>query len=156
MDHEHFLHMAIKLAREGMKEGKGGPFGALVVKNGSVIGKGANNVLYSKDPTAHAEICAIRMAAETLKDFDLSGSIIYSSCEPCPMCLGAILWARIDALYFAAGRDDAAEGGFDDSIFYQEVKLNPSDRSLKSIQLLQKEGKHLFTEWNVFPEKKIY
>ena len=111
--HQHYLREAVQLAHEHMRAGAGGPFGALVVRDGEIIGKGWNRVTSHNDPTAHAEVSAIRAACEKVGDFSLAGSVIYTSCEPCPMCLGAIWWSRIDAIYFASTRDDAARVGFD-------------------------------------------
>jgi tRNA(Arg) A34 adenosine deaminase TadA len=120
----HFLREALALARAGMDSGLGGPFGAVVVHDGRIVGRGENRVTSDNDPTAHAEIVAIREACIRLKRFDLHGATIYTSCEPCPMCLGAVLWARIDRVVFAGNRDDAALAGFDDAAFFREIS-NP-------------------------------
>lgn len=122
---KEFMKMAIDLSREGMAACKGGPFGAIVVKGNEVVGKGYNSVLSDNDPTAHAEITAIRNACKTLGSFQLEGCEIYTSCEPCPMCLGAIYWARPDRVYFANTRNDAEQAGFDDSFIYKEISSPP-------------------------------
>ncbi|MEI6061001.1 MAG: nucleoside deaminase [Bacteroidota bacterium] len=142
-----YMQEAIKKAEENIITGKGGPFGAVVVKDGTIIAAVGNRVTSTNDPTAHAEVVAIREACNTLDTFDLSGCEIYASCEPCPMCLGAIMWARIDKLYFAADRTDAARAGFDDEIFYTELALPAEQRSLKPTQLLQKEANIVFDKW---------
>jgi len=153
---EEFMIEAIKLAVSNIDSQKGGPFGAVVVKNGKIIGKGSNQVTSSNDPTAHAEIVAIRDACKNLNSFQLDGCEIYASCEPCPMCLGAIYWARPTELYFAASRDDAANAGFDDSYIYQQIPLKPSDRDLKSLQMLQSEAVKVFKLWNESEQKTPY
>ena len=153
---EEFMIEAIKLAGSNIVSQKGGPFGAVVVKNGKIIGKGSNQVTSSNDPTAHAEIVAIRDACKNLNSFQLDGCEIYASCEPCPMCLGAIYWARPTELYFAASRDDAANAGFDDSYIYQQIPLKPSDRDLKSLQMLQSEAVKVFKLWNESEQKTPY
>jgi guanine deaminase len=131
--HETFINEAVKLARENVPSGKGGPFGALVVKDGQIIGRGVNQVTSHNDPTAHAEIMAIRDACQNTGSFQLKGCIIYSSCEPCPMCLGAIYWARPQMIVFAAENKDAAKAGFDDSFIYKEVSLPISERKIPTI-----------------------
>ncbi|MDA3943559.1 MAG: nucleoside deaminase [Bacteroidetes bacterium] len=153
---EKFMQEAIKLAASNLNSGKGGPFGAIVVKNGEIIGRGANQVTSTNDPTAHAEIVAIRDACKNLNSFQLDGCEIYASCEPCPMCLGAIYWARPSHLYFAASREDAAQAGFDDSYIYQQVPLKPIDRDIKSLQLLQQDAVQVFTLWNASDQKIPY
>lgn len=144
---EYFLSKAITLARQGMQNKQGGPFGALVVKNNEIIGEGVNQVTSTNDPTAHAEMVAIRAACHTLASFQLSGCTLYTSCEPCPMCLGAIYWARPARVVFAAGREDAAAAGFDDAFIYQELELPLSDRGLPIEQHLAESGAQLFREW---------
>lgn len=144
---QHFIRMAIETGHGGMKANLGGPFGALVVKDGVVIGQSSNRVTSSNDPTAHAEILAIREACRVLDNFSLEGCVLYSSCEPCPMCLGAVYWARLDRMVFAASDDDAAEAGFDDRFIYQEFDLPPEERSLPTRQILREEGAQLFREW---------
>lgn len=143
---ETFMKEAIRQAGENIKTG-GGPFGAVVVKDGKIISSVGNRVTSTNDPTAHAEVVAIREACSTLGTFDLSGCEIYASCEPCPMCLGAIMWARIEKLYFAADRIDATKAGFDDELFYKEFSLPIEKRLLKPTQLLQKESVAVFDMW---------
>ena len=153
---ETFMLEAIKKAEENIITGKGGPFGAVVVRNGEIIAAVGNLVTSTNDPTAHAEVVAIREACKTLDTFDLSGCEIYASCEPCPMCLGAIMWARIDKLYYAANRIDASRAGFDDELFYTELALPIEQRILKPIQLLQKEANIVFDKWVEETNKIIY
>ncbi len=144
---ENFMRRAIELSRQHMQAGHGGPFGAVVVREGKIIGEGWNCVTSSHDPTAHAEVMAIRRACETLKDFDLSGCEIYTSCEPCPMCLAAIYWARIEVIYQANTRDDAAAIDFDDAYLYREL-LKPLDqRDVPVRQILRDEAQVVFREW---------
>ena len=138
---------AIKKAEENIATGKGGPFGAVVVRDGKIIAAVGNRVTSTNDPTAHAEVVAIREACKTLDTFDLTGCEIYASCEPCPMCLGAIMWARIDKLYFAADRKDASRAGFDDEVFYTELALPVEMRSLKPTQLMREEANEVFERW---------
>jgi guanine deaminase len=128
--HKVFLQQAIEMASENVIKGTGGPFGALVVQNNKVIGRGVNMVTSTNDPTAHAEIVAIRDACKQKNDFQLKGAVIYASCEPCPMCLSAIYWARIERIYFAAENTDAAKAGFDDSFIYKEIPLPLDKRSI--------------------------
>jgi tRNA(Arg) A34 adenosine deaminase TadA len=151
-----FLDMAINLASENVKSGNGGPFGAIIVKNGEIVATGVNTVTTKNDPTAHAEVNAIRNACSKLDNFQLEGCEIYSSCEPCPMCLGAIYWSHIDKLYYAANKDDAAQAGFDDSFIYKELEVSISDRRLftKPINLINK--LEPFTLWNEMNEKIEY
>lgn len=141
-----FLRKAIKLSIQNIDHG-GGPFAALIVKEGKLIASGVNKVTLKNDPTAHAEIMAIRRAAQKLKSFDLSGCEIYSSCEPCPMCLAAIYWAHLDALYYGNTKTDAKSSGFDDSFIYEEINLNPVDRSLKATKYLSDEAAIAFEKW---------
>ncbi len=145
---ELFMLEAIRLAHQNIESGNGGPFGAVIVKNGKVIAAVANRVTSTNDPTAHAEVVAIREACSVLDTFDLSGCDIYASCEPCPMCLGAILWARIDKLYYAANRKDAAQGGFDDEEFYIEISKPAEKQKLRPTQMLQNEAVEVFDHWN--------
>jgi len=145
--HESFLRRAIELATDNVRLGRGGPFGALIVRGGEVVAEGVNQVTTSCDPTAHAEVQAIRAACAKLKRFDLRGCVIYSSCEPCPMCLGAIYWSRVDALYYAATRHDAAAAGFDDSLLYEELPKRDEDRRLPIRCLLEEEGRRPFEMW---------
>ncbi len=144
---EKFLNKAIELASENVKSGNGGPFGAVVVKDGKIIATGVNNVTTNNDPTAHAEVTAIRNACKELNTFQLEGCEIYSSCEPCPMCLGAIYWARPKALYFAADKYDAADAGFDDSFIYDEIKLDYSNRKIITEIIALKNKKQPFIDW---------
>lgn len=142
-----FMKEAIRLAGMNVDNGNGGPFGAVIVRDNKIIGTGFNRVTEINDPTAHAEIVAIRNACRELDTFDLTGCEIYSSCEPCPMCLGAILWARIDKLYYAADRHDAKTAGFDDDLFYSEISLPPEKRKLSSEELEKEEAVKVFNKW---------
>jgi guanine deaminase len=153
---EPFLYAAIRLSEEKMKEGEGGPFGAVIIKNGTIVGRGWNQVTSANDPTAHAEVGAIRDACSTLKTFSLKGCEIYASCEPCPMCLSAIYWARLDALYFAASRDDAAAAGFDDARLYEELSMDLENRSLFMEQHLLEEARRVFLKWKNKADKQSY
>ena len=152
---EKFMHLAIDLATENIKNG-GGPFGAVIVKDGEVVATGCNRVTASNDPTAHAEVNAIRAACKALDTFILKGCEIYSSCEPCPMCLGAIYWAHLDKLYYAGNKHDAADAGFDDSFIYKELELTPEDRRLKTEVLLEKEALRVFESWKAQEDKVEY
>jgi tRNA(Arg) A34 adenosine deaminase TadA len=154
-EHNEFMRQAIALSLKSVESG-GGPFGAVIVKNGEVIATGSNCVTLHNDPTAHAEVSAIRSAAAALKTFDLSGCVIYSSCEPCPMCLGAIYWARIDKLYYGNTKADACQIGFDDSFIYDELDLSPEKRRLQMEQLLSHEAIKAFEEWQLKPDKVEY
>lgn len=138
----------------GMKKNDGGPFGALIVKDGSVISRAHNEVLATNDPTAHAEILAIRRASAVLGTFDLSGCVLYTSCYPCPMCLGAILWARIGTVYYGATMEDAATGGFDDARFYGAIKA--PEKALELLPLDTESGHTLFAEWNAKEDQRLY
>jgi guanine deaminase len=151
---EEFIMKAISIAQKGLDNNSGGPFGAVVVRNNEVIAKGSNQVTSTNDPSAHAEIVAIRRACKKLGTFQLTGCQIYSSCEPCPMCLGAIYWARPDALYFASTREDAAQAGFDDSFIYSQIDIPYSDRKIPTVQIKTKEADFLFQEW-IRKENKI-
>ena len=155
-EHIRFLKEAIKMAQQGMRRGKGGPFGAVIVKEGKIIARGCNQVTCQHDPTRHAEIDAIRKACKKLKDFELKDCIIYSSCEPCPMCLGAIYWARPKALFFAADRFRAAASGFDDEFIYKEVSLPTQKRSIKTYQLDIEDKNAPFDEWDTKTDKTSY
>ena len=145
MDHS-FVKKAIELAVESV-QGNGGPFSALVVKGGRVIATGTNEVTRMNDPTAHAEIVAIRKACRVLGAFQLSGCDVYTSCEPCPMCLGALYWARPAHIFFAATRDDAAAAGFDDSLIYRQIELPLSQRSIPMIHVVDEQATRPFEEW---------
>ena len=151
-----FLKLAIDLAIENVKSGNGGPFGAVIVKDGKVLATGSNSVTTSNDPTMHAEIAAIRNACSKLNAFQLDGCTIYSSCEPCPMCLGAIYWARPERLVFAASKDDAAAVGFDDSFIYEEIVLDYNKRKITTEQMLKTEGKEPFDVWTTFEQRVEY
>lgn len=133
--HKIFMDRAIALAREGVAGGHGGPFGAVIVRNGHIIGEGHNRVLSATDPTAHAEVTAIRDAARNEHQFDLSGSTIYVNAFPCPMCMSAIFWARIDKIYYACTPEDAEQIGFDDQEFYRQLEKPPAERTTPAIQL---------------------
>ena len=155
MDNVQFMRQAIDLAVENVKCG-GGPFGAVIVRNGEVVATGVNRVTSQNDPTAHAEVSAIRAACLKLGVFDLSGCVIYTSCEPCPMCLGAIYWAHIDKIYFAASKADAADAGFDDSFIYEEIELPRERRAKPSENIISEEGLKPFIEWAKNTEKVEY
>lgn len=141
------MREAINLSRQNVRENKGGPFAAVIVKNGAVIARGTNLVTSTNDPTAHAEIVAIREACRTLGSFQLDGCDVYTSCEPCPMCLGAIYWARPRGIYYANSRDDAARIGFDDRAIYDEFARPHGERRIPMIQVLQEEANVVFQEW---------
>ncbi|MCM2249943.1 MAG: nucleoside deaminase [Geothrix sp.] len=155
-DPQRFMRRAIDLSRLHMEAGEGGPFGAVVVKDGEIMGEGWNQVTSSHDPTAHAEVVAIRRACAKLGAFQLKGCEIYTSCEPCPMCLAAIYWARLDRVWFANGREDAAAIQFDDAWLYREVALPPEARSLPSTQLLREEALPVFQSWDRKADKVPY
>ncbi len=142
-----FMQAAINIAREGMNSGKGGPFGCVIVKDNEIVGRGCNCVASHNDPTAHAEVVAIRDACKHLKTFQLNGCEIYTSCEPCPMCMGAIYWARPQKVYFASNRYDAAGAGFDDSFIYDELIIPVEDRKITMICLGGEESSKVFAEW---------
>lgn len=156
LDHKFFMREAIKLSIEGMRQGAGGPFGCVVVRNGEIIGKGFNQVLQKNDPTAHAEVMAIRDACEHVNHFQLDDCILYTSCEPCPMCLGAIYWARPKAVYFANTKKDAAAVGFDDDFIYKELDLKVDNRSLEMHSLLREEALEAFKIWRENEDKTLY
>lgn len=148
--------MAIDLSREGMRSGVGGPFGCVIVKDGEVVGKGSNAVSSSNDPTAHAEVVAIRDACANLGHFQLDGCILYTSCEPCPMCLGAIYWARPSKVYYANTKIDAARIDFDDQFIYQELELPLDQRKIPFEQLMNVEAWEVFEEWKSKSDKTLY
>lgn len=141
-----FMLDAIRLSEENVKKGAG-PFGAVIVKDGKIIAAAANSVTIENDPTAHAEVNAIRKACKILNSFDLSGCVIYTSCEPCPMCLGAIYWAHIDKVYYGNNKTDARNIGFDDSFIYEEIDLPIDQRKVEFKQLMSSEAKKAFTDW---------
>ncbi|NOZ34560.1 MAG: nucleoside deaminase [Chlorobi bacterium] len=152
---EDFMREAIRLSRESVKNG-GGPFGAVIVKDGKIIAAASNKVTQENDPTAHAEVSAIREASKKLKTFNLSGCEIYTSCEPCPMCFGAVYWARLDKLYFANTKQDAKNIGFDDSFIYEEIDLPYENRKIPNIQILRQEALFAFKDWEKKEDKKEY
>jgi tRNA(Arg) A34 adenosine deaminase TadA len=156
MSGESFMRQAIGLSLEMMRSGKGGPFGAVIAKDGQPIAEGFNQVTSTNDPTAHAEVVAIRRACQALNTFDLTGCEIYTSCEPCPMCLSAIYWARLGKIYYANSRQDAGAIGFRDDFLYDEIPLPLDQRSVPTIQLLADEGKVAFDEWAAKPDKVAY
>jgi len=151
-----FMQRAIDLSREMMDAGRGGPFGAIVVKDGKIIAEGSNQVTSAHDPTAHAEISAIRAACTALGRFSLAGCEIYTSCEPCPMCLGAIYWARLDHIYYGNTRVDAARIGFDDEFLYTEIAQPPQARKIPMSRLLEAEAAEAFEAWERKPDKIRY
>jgi len=156
MSDQDFMRQAIALAFEGMRNEAGGPFGALVVRKGRIIGRGYNRVLADRDPTAHAEMIAIREACRHLNHFQLTGCTLYTSCEPCPMCLGAIFWARPDRLMYACTRADAAAIDFDDAHIYQQMRLPPGEWRIPSAQTLRQEALLAFEEYRQKPDKIHY
>lgn len=153
---ETFMLEAIRLSKEGSEANEGGPFGCVIVKGDEIIGRGNNKVLLNSDPTAHAEIVAIRDACQTLGSFQLDDCEVYTSCEPCPMCLGAIYWARPARIYFANNREDAARIGFDDSMIYEEVCKNNEERKIPIHSLRMTEALEVFDQWKDKGEKTVY
>ncbi len=143
----YFMREAIRMAVEGVRTGQGGPFGAVVVRDGEIIGRGCNQVLATGDPTAHAEVVAIRDACRQTGHFQLDGCVIYTSCEPCPMCLGAIYWSRAERYHYGCTREDAAQIGFDDDFIYREIDLRPGERSIPGLPLLREEALQGFQAW---------
>ncbi|MGZ8188652.1 MAG: nucleoside deaminase [Methylosarcina sp.] len=152
---EMFLQRAVEVAVDNVKIG-GGPYGAVIVKDGSLIASSGNRVTQNLDPTAHAEIMAIRLACRELNDFQLKGCILYTSCEPCPMCLGAIYWARLDKVYFACNRYDAAAADFDDSFIYDEISVSPLERKIAMMQLSLPDALLPFRIWAEKSDKIPY
>ena len=150
------MRRAIELARQGMESNAGGPFGCVVARGDEIVGEGSNRVTSTNDPTAHAEVVAIRDACSRLKTFQLEGCTVYTSCEPCPMCLGAIMWARPDAIFFAGTCEDAAEAGFDDEHFYNELSRANDERELPLKNLMRDEARDVFRSWNDKPDKMEY
>lgn len=150
------MRRAIQLAHEGMNTNSGGPFGAVIVKNNSIIAEGCNGVTSTNDPTAHAEVVAIRKACEKLHSFQLTGCTIYTSCEPCPMCLGAIYWARPERVVYGCDRQDAADISFDDQFIYDEIQLNIEDRKIPFQQILRNEAVTVFEAWDVKENRTRY
>jgi len=155
-DHHQFMRMAIELAKTNVVSGQGGPFGAVIVKDGEVIAASSNRVVPTNDPTAHAEVAAIRLACQQLGTFNLEGCVIYTSCEPCPMCLGAIYWARIGHIYYANTKADAAAIGFDDQFIYEEIDRPMHQRRLPIMQLLRDEALQAFKLWENSDKKIDY
>ena len=153
---EKFMQEAIDLSETGMRNNEGGPFGCVIVKDDKIIGRGNNQVITTNDPTAHAEIVAIREACDTLNTFLLEGCEVFTSCEPCPMCLAAIYWARADKIYFANTRKDAAEIGFDDSMIYEEINRDLKDRNIPMINFGREAAQKIFKEWSEKKDKTIY
>ncbi|MBV9612771.1 MAG: nucleoside deaminase [Acidobacteriaceae bacterium] len=156
MEKEEWMKRAIALAVENARSGLGGPFAALVVKDNRIVATGINAVTSSNDPTAHAEMLAIRAACRRLESFQLHGCEIYTSCEPCPMCLGAIYWARPAAYYFACSRECASQAGFDDGFIYRELTVPAASRSIPGYSLLPESGMEPFVEWSRNPNKAGY
>ncbi len=154
--HQKWMERAIELAKTGMKTGSGGPFGCVIVKNEKVIAEGFNEVVSSNDPTSHAEIVAIRRACKKLHSFQLTGCEIYASCEPCPMCLGAIYWARPERVFFASTRKDAAKAGFDDEFIYEELHIDPGLRKIPMLHTGNREALNVFKEWAEKEDKTEY
>ena len=154
-DHIKYMKKAISLAKKSVEKG-GGPFGAVIVKDGVVIARGSNNVTLNNDPTAHAEVSTIRKACKKLATFDLSGSVLYTSCEPCPMCLSAAYWAHIDKIYYGCTKEDAKNIGFDDSFIYEQINLKPDKRSIPAINILHDQAVEAFRMWDGKEDKVEY
>lgn len=154
--HKEFLQQAIDLAVENAKSGQGGPYGAIIVKDNRLIAASGNKVTSAVDPTAHAEVMAIRLACQKLNDFQLQDCILYSSCEPCPMCLGAIYWARLAKVYFACSRHDAAAANFDDSFIYDEISVLPHQRRIAMLHLNLPNAMQPFNIWAEKSDKVLY
>jgi guanine deaminase len=156
MAEEDHMRRAIELSLEMMRSGRGGPFGAVVVKDGAIVAEGSNLVTSTNDPTAHAEVVAVRRACQALATFDLTGCEIYTSCEPCPMCLSAIYWGRLSRIYYANDRHDAAKIGFRDDFLYHEIPLPLEQRAIPIQRVLQAEGWAAFEEWDRKADKVQY
>ncbi len=156
VEHQKFMKEAIRLSKEGMESNQGGPFGCVIVKDGHIIGRGNNKVSSTNDPTAHAEVVAIRDACANVGHFQLDNCIVYTSCEPCPMCLGAIYWARPKQIFFACSREDAANINFDDDFIYKEINVPVGERSIPSEQIMQTEGVQVFKAWQNKQDKTLY
>jgi tRNA(Arg) A34 adenosine deaminase TadA len=155
-DAAKFMKKAIRLSISNVEKGNGGPFGAVIVKDGKVIARGVNNVTSTNDPTAHAEVVAIRKACKALKTYQLTGCEIYTSCEPCPMCLAAIYWARPDKIFFAGSKEDAAAIGFDDKLIYEEIAKPIAERKIFTQQILREQALEAFRKWSESPNKIEY
>ncbi len=151
-----FMKRSIALALENVRSGSGGPFAALIAKEGRVIAEGTNRVTSTNDPTAHAEVVAIREACRALRDFQLTGCDLYTTCEPCPMCLGAIYWARPARIFYAATAADAANAGFDDAFIYEELKIMPAERRIPMTQFLREDSLVVFSAWKKQENKTPY
>lgn len=156
MDRNQFMRAAIALAEKNVAEGTGGPFGAVIVRDGQIIGEGTNRVTSANDPTAHAEVVAIRNACEKLGTYSLAGSEVYTSCEPCPMCLSAIYWARLDRIFYGNTKADAAEIDFDDAFLYTEIPKPITERTIPTQQMLHEESIRAFNAWAVSEDKIPY
>jgi guanine deaminase len=154
--HEEFLQQAIALAVDNARSGDGGPYGAIIVKDNQLIAASGNKVTRTLDPTAHAEVAAIRLACKKLNDFQLHDCVLYTSCEPCPMCLGAIYWARLAKVYFACSRHDAAAANFDDSFIYDEISVLPSERIIPMLHLNLPNARQPFEIWTQKHDKVVY
>lgn len=155
MTKEELMRRAIELSENSVRNG-GGPFGAVIAKDGEIIAEGSNKVTINNDPTAHAEVCAIRNACKILNTFELANCVIYTSCEPCPMCLGAIYWTRLSKIFYANDRKDAAEIGFDDDFIYEEIAIEPQYRKKPSEILLRNEAINAFRMWTLKDDKTKY
>jgi guanine deaminase len=153
---EKFMQMAIDLSEYNVAQSQGGPFGAVIVKDGMVVARSANRVVPTNDPTAHAEVSVIRLACQELGTFDLEGCEIYTSCEPCPMCLGAIYWARISKVYYANTKKDAADIGFDDHFIYDELEKPMDKRKMPFVQMMHNEALVVFKQWEISESKSDY
>lgn len=156
LTHDDFMQIAVELAEKGMDTGEGGPFGAIIVKNGEIVGKGNNRVTSTNDPTAHAEMVAIRDACKNLNSFQLDDCEIYTSCEPCPMCLSAIYWSRPKAVYYACTKEDASNIGFDDDYIYHQIYKPIDKRDLKLTKLNDLESLRVFKKWDDKDDKILY
>ena len=156
MDHEKFMRAAAALAEQNVADGTGGPFGAVIVRDGVIVGEGTNQVTSSNDPTAHAEVVAIRQACEKLETFNLEGCVVYTSCEPCPMCLSAIYWARLDRIFYGNTKADAAAIDFDDDFLYTEIPKPIDQRAIPTSQILREETIKSFEAWAVSETKIPY
>jgi guanine deaminase len=155
-EHHEYMRMAIALSEQNVAQGLGGPFGAVIVKDKKVVAASANTVVPSNDPTAHAEVSAIRLACQELNTYNLEGCVIYTSCEPCPMCLGAIYWARIEKIYYANNKSDAAAIGFDDQFIYEELDRPKEQRKLPVVEMLRDEALGAFKAWETSVAKTHY
>jgi tRNA(Arg) A34 adenosine deaminase TadA len=156
MTRDDLMRRAIALSHEKMQAGHGGPFGAIVARDGEIVAEGWNEVTSANDPTAHAEVTAVRRACKALGTFDLSGCEVFTSCEPCPMCLGALYWARVDRIWFGNNRKDAAAIGFDDDFLYREIPTPLADRTIPTAALLPEEAAVAFRAWAEKPDKVLY